>query len=242
MLDRPDVRFVPGRFLADWRHNWAFGKWTLRSYLVGNTTPQVMLWLLGLTAGEAAVGVLGACSTIVGMTYVLLNGVDNVLTPQATEAFHQNGVKGLRRFLLLAAGFLALTMGGFCLFVFATGDWLTVLVFGSHYQGSGGILSMLGLSALLSSIGIVAGNGLWVVDQPRSNFIADAACLLVTLSVAAILVVPFGAWGAAAATLAGALAAALARCLTLARFLAAIELDSDPPPAAAISSSCPLSS
>ncbi|MGD9632901.1 MAG: lipopolysaccharide biosynthesis protein [Pirellulales bacterium] len=238
LLDRPQLRFVRERFLSDWRHNWAFGKWTLRSYLIGNTTPQVMLWMLGLTAGEAAAGTLGACSTLVGMTYVLLNGVDNVLTPQAVGALHHGGAKNLRRFLLCAGAFLALTMGSFCLLALLTGDWLVVLVFGAHYQGTGAILSMLGFSALATSIGIVAGNGLWALEHPRANFIADVACLIVTLIAAAILIPLYAAWGAAAATLAGTAAAAVVRCLTLARFLEELESESQFSTGAALTSSC----
>lgn len=238
LLDRPHLRFVRERFITDWRHNWAFGKWTLRSYLVGSTTPQVMLWMLGLTAGEAAAGILGACSTIVGATYVLLNGVDNVLTPQAVGALHRGGAKKLRRFLLHAAGFLALTMGSFCLFALVTGDWLVVLVFGAHYHGTGMILTTLGFSALATSFGIVAGNGLWALEHPRANFVADVACLIVTLIAAAILIPLYEAWGAAAATLSGTVAAAIVRCLTLARFLEEMESEAKFSTGAALPSSC----
>ena len=101
---------------SDWRQNWAFAKWTLRSYLLGYTAPYVLLWILGLTAGAAAAGVLGICNTLIGMTNVLVMGVDNVLTPQATHAFATGGTQGLRRILLRTGAFLTLILGGlFCL-------------------------------------------------------------------------------------------------------------------------------
>ncbi|MEX2112396.1 MAG: lipopolysaccharide biosynthesis protein [Pirellulales bacterium] len=227
LLDRPRVRFVRERFMPDWRHNWAFGKWALRSYLVGNTTPQLMLWIVSLTVGAAATGVLGACSNLIGMIYVILCGVDNVLTPQAAHDFATGGVKGLRRTLSLAAAFLGLTLGGFCLLVLLTGDWLVVLAFGAHYQGTGAILVTLAVSALMSGLGIVAGNGLWAINQPRSNFVADVCCMSVTLIAAAFLIVPFGALGAALATLAGASTAAVVRGITLARYLEGGDLESN---------------
>src|SRR6185295_17625777 len=80
------------------------------------------------------------------------------------------------------------------------------------------ILFVLALGLLANSLGIVAGNGLWAIDQPRSNFFADVCCLLITL-VAATLIIPFGTLGAALAILAGTTSGAVVRAITLARFL-----------------------
>jgi O-antigen/teichoic acid export membrane protein len=109
-------------------------------------------------------------------------------------------------------------MGGCFLFVLFTGDWLMVLVFGEAYRGTGAILIVLTGSTLMHCLGTLAHNGLWAVDRPRSNFVADVCCLAVTLVVAALLIVPYGALGAAFATLAGITTAALVRSLTLLRY------------------------
>jgi O-antigen/teichoic acid export membrane protein len=107
----------------------------------------------------------------------------------------------------------------------ATGDWLTVLAFGSAGEGTGAILGALAVSALMNGIGVVAGNGLWAIDQPRPNFLADVFSMAVTLIAAALLVLPFGALGAALATLAGMTAAAVVRTITLVRFLRRVEAE-----------------
>jgi O-antigen/teichoic acid export membrane protein len=230
-LDRPQVTFVGARFLSDWRHNWVFAKWALPSYLVGNTTPQLMLWIVSLTIGSAATGIFGACASLIGMTTVLLLGVDNVLTPQAAHAFATGGVQELRRILYLAAAFLGLTLGGLCVVVFVTGDWLVVSVFGSHYVGTGAILAALSLSTLMSALGIVTSSGLWAIDQARPNFAADVVCMTVTLIAAALLIVPYGAFGAALATLAGVAISAIVRTMTLAHYLNRAAGDLRPTPA-----------
>jgi O-antigen/teichoic acid export membrane protein len=71
----------------------------------------------------------------------------------------------------------------------------------------------------MNGISIVAGNGLWAIHQPRSNFVADVCCMSVTLIAAALLIHPFGALGAALATLGGTLTAAIVRTITLFRYL-----------------------
>ncbi len=225
LIDPPTIRFVRHRFVPDWRFNWAFSKWALRSYLVGSTTPYLMLWILGLTVGTSDAGVFGACLTLVGIANVLLTGIDNVLTQQGAHAFVTEGAQGLRRVLLRTAAMLVLALGGVCLFIALTGDWLPVLVFGGRFQGTGGILLALALSASVGSLGLVAGNGLWAVDKPRNNFVGDIYCIAVTLTTAGLLIPRFGALGAALSNLTGMTAGVVARITMLKRFLNRAAID-----------------
>jgi O-antigen/teichoic acid export membrane protein len=218
-LDRPHLLFVRQRFLPDWCENWHFSKWALQTFVLGNTTPQLMLWIVSATIGASSTGIFGACNNLIGMAYVVLCGVDNVLTPQAAHAFATGGVKDLRRILIFAATFMAVTMGALCVFLLITGDWLVVLTFGNHYHGTGAIVLTLALSTTLNGLSIVVGNGLWAIHRPRSNFFADVCCMTVTLIAAALLIRPFGPLGAALASLAGASTAAVVRTFTLVRFL-----------------------
>ena len=219
LLSKPQVRVVRARLLPDWKQNWSFGKWALRTYVLGSTTPQLMLWLVSAAAGPAATGIFGACNNLIGICNVILGGVDNVLTPQAAHAFATGGVKELRRILIVAGLFFVVTMGGLCLFILITGDWLMVFVFGSHYQGTGAILIALSASAAINCLSMLAHNGLWAIDRPQANIVADVCCLVVTLIAAVVLIYPFGALGAALATLAGITTAAVVRTSTLMRCL-----------------------
>lgn len=236
LIERPRLHFVRQRFLPDWRHNWGFSKWALQTYVLGNTTPQLMLWIVSLTIGATATGLFGACNNLIGMTYVILSGVDNVLTPQAAHAFATGGVSELRRTLLLAGAFVAVTMGTFIALFLITGDWLVVAAFGKQYQGTAAILIALAVSTLMNGLSIVSGSGLWAIDRPRSNFLADVCCMGATLIAAAVLVHPFGALGAALATLAGTSTAAVVRIFTLIRCLDGCALESDVPVSSALSS------
>ena len=102
-----------------------------------------------------------------------------------------------------------------------------VFVFGEHYRGTGPILITLTASTAMSCLSMLAHNGLWATDQPRSNFVADVCCMTVTLIAAALLIHPFGALGAAMATLAGSTTAALVRSFTLFRYFEARALESE---------------
>jgi O-antigen/teichoic acid export membrane protein len=106
-----------------------------------------------------------------------------------------------------------------CLVIAVTGDWLAVLVFGAHFQGTEAVLLTLAFSALVASLGHVAGCGLWAVDEPRKNYLGAVCGMAVTLTTAALLIPPLGVLGAALATLAGMTASAVAQVIMLERFL-----------------------
>jgi O-antigen/teichoic acid export membrane protein len=109
--------------------------------------------------------------------------------------------------------------------ILATGDRLAVLAFGAAGQGSGAILAALAVSTLMNGIGVVAGNGLWAIDKPRPNFLADVFCMFATIVAAWFLIVPLGVLGAALANLAGMSAAAIVRTITLMRYLHRTQID-----------------
>ncbi len=222
-IARPEATFQRGRYRPDWRVNWSFGKWTVRSYLVGNTTQYLMPWILNLAVSTAAAGVLGACITLINLANLFLTAIANILTPRAAQAFAQGGVSDLRRVLVLAAAALLPALALFCLIIFAIGSRLAVFVYGEQYAGTGLILSVLSLSILANGVGTLVGNGLWAIDQPRANFVADVCCLSVTLGVAALSVSALGTLGAAAALLAGTSVSAGVRSVTLWYALAALD-------------------
>jgi O-antigen/teichoic acid export membrane protein len=207
--------FESTRYLADWRHNWVFARWALRGYLVHNILPYVMVWVVGVAAGTAAAGLLGACTTLIGVTTLLLTGVDRFLTPRAAQAFVEGGEQSLRRVLRQSSALLLMVLVPFAVFVVATGPWLAEFAYGVGFEDSGPLLATLAFVSVATAVGMVSGIGLWAVDRPRANFLADLCSVSVTISMAILLVPMQGALGAALATLAGCTVAAIVRVFTL---------------------------
>ena len=220
LLDKPTARFERSQYWPDWTQNWSFGSWALRSYVVGSTIPFVMPWILGLTVGMAAAGVLAACNTLINISNLFLVSMDRVLMPRAAQAFARGGAGDLRRVLKWAALVILPALGAFCLLVFLFGAQLAVFVFGDQYRGHGDILTALALVMFANGVGTIAGSGLWAIDKPRINFAADVVTLLVTIAAGFALVVPWGAFGAALAILAGTSTGCIVRTVRLQRALA----------------------
>jgi O-antigen/teichoic acid export membrane protein len=194
------------RVLADWRENWSFAKWALAGQLLGRATSYLLPWLVALAHGEVATGLLAACITLVNLAGTFIAGVSRFLTPKAAQAFADEGARALNRVLGKAALIFLATLSVFCAAMLFAGDRVVVVVYGPSYAGAGTVMSILALAMLADSLGITAGNGLWAIDQPQANFVADAATFVVTIALVICLVGPVGVAGAAWAMLGGALA------------------------------------
>jgi O-antigen/teichoic acid export membrane protein len=189
--------------LVDFLHNWTFARWALASQLLACTTPYVMPWVVALTHGEAQTGTLGACSTLVGLSNMFMLGLCNFLSPKAARAFAAGGLPELQAVLRKTALLFAVSLGAICLVGFACGEEIAIAVYGPPFAGTGWIIGVLALSVLANSMGVTAGNGLWAMERPHANFVADLLSLGVVIVATISLVPHYGPLGAALATLAG---------------------------------------
>lgn len=200
---------------SDWLSNWGFAKWALASQLIGCSTPYVLPWAISITRGEHDTGLFAACVTTMGLSMVFISALSNVLTPVSARRYATGGTASLLRVLWRAILAFVAIVGTFCVVIFITGDMLVVWFYGEDYAGTGMICRWLAVGVLLNSLSVVAGNGLWAIDQPRWNLPADVAALGITIIAAISLIPPYGVLGAAQATVAGAGAGVLIRTLTL---------------------------
>jgi len=207
----------------DWLHNWTFARWALASQLLACTAPYVMPWVVAVSHGEAQTGLLGACTTLVGLSNTFLQGLCNFLSPRAAQAFSQGGVKELRWVLINTALLFAATLGALVAIAFTLGEQIAVLLYGPSFAGAGLIIGVLSLSVLANSAGVVAGNGLWAMERPKANFVADLCSLGVVIVATCWLVPTFGPLGAAISTLAGTATDAAVRLWILSRAMRELE-------------------
>jgi O-antigen/teichoic acid export membrane protein len=211
---RQTAKLAADRILPDLRENWTFSRWALACQLAGLAF-YIMPWMLTAVHGEAATGELAACNTLVGLANLFVLGMGNYLTPKASLAFSREGYPGLVRVMKKMAVLFAGTLSMFCFVVYFGGDWLASTVMGPKYHGLGMLIVLMAVATLIDSLSLTAGNGLWALDAPSANFFADCVMLVVSLTVAAVLVRPWGATGIAVAMIAGRLCCAVIRWFTL---------------------------
>ncbi|MEX2175329.1 MAG: lipopolysaccharide biosynthesis protein [Pirellulaceae bacterium] len=203
--------------ISDFLHNWTFARWALASQLLACTAPYVMPWVVALTHGAAQTGMLGACSTLVGLSNMFMMGLCNFLSPKAARAFAAGGLAELQSVLRKTALLFATSLGLVCLVGFTLGEQIAIWVYGPAFAGTGLIIGVLSLSVLANSMGVTAGNGLWAMERPSANFVADLFSLCVVVVATVTLVPLWGPLGAALATLCGTSSDATVRLWILRR-------------------------
>jgi O-antigen/teichoic acid export membrane protein len=220
------VRFSVARIVPDWRQNWSLARWALASLVVSSFTPYLSSWILANRPnGTNVTAMLAAAATLVGPAHMFLMGMASYLAPQSAAAYARGGSSELSRTLAKGALLQGLGIGLIALVLVVFGGPLLLAVYGPKYAGGGAIVAAVAGCALANGMGGLAGSGLWAMERPQANFVADLGALLVTLLASVLLIGRLDALGAALAMLAGALTGSLVRGLTVMRALSSKPLD-----------------
>ncbi len=196
-------------YVNDWaiprfaRENFSYSKWSLVTYMMGSTTPFLMPWVLVAYESERMIGIYSACSTLMGLSYMFVIGVANMLKAKAAYAFTHEGLAGLQKVLVMTLALYLTFLIPFCLMVTFLSDWLMLSVFGPEFTGYGMVSIVIACNVLVGSISIVIGNGLCAMRRPEANINADVGTLLITIITALVMIPQYGILGAAFASLAG---------------------------------------
>ncbi len=212
---------------AAWMHareNWSFARWALLTQVVGSSTPYLMPWIVAGIHGTMETGVLGACTTIVGLSNMFLIGVGNLMSPKAALAFASGGIPALQKILRQRATLCAAALGLASLAAFTIGGPVAGLVYGPEFGNCGLIMGILSLAALANSLGAAAGNGLCSMNRPGANLWADFGSLAISLVAMFVLIPYLGTAGAALATLITMTADAAMRWVILGRTMRTISI------------------
>ena len=111
----------------------------------------------------------------------------------------------------------------FVVFLFFAGDVVMDILFAGRYPDAHPVINILALNLLASSLVMVAGNGLWALNRPSANFLAELARLIVTFGLVLWLVPGLDTLGAAYALLGGTIAGGFVSFIVLRRLILAHE-------------------
>jgi O-antigen/teichoic acid export membrane protein len=224
---KPPIQFLISRSQAivDWRNTWSYSKWLVLGRGLGIASYLIVPWLLALLHGETQCALFGKAFTLVGLSVMVVVGLNSYFQPLSIRAFHSQGSPALRASLRSTIALFTVLLLGLCGLYFVFGNQLMNLVFKTTDPLQGWVVSLLGLNVLAFSYAIVAGNGLAALKQSRANFWGEISNFAVSCLVAIPLVMTFATPGAALAILLGSLAAAWVTNWQLRRSLAEYDLD-----------------
>lgn len=185
--------------------------------------PSLDLWVLSAVGGDLPAAVKGTYMAALNAARIpgfLANAMTSVLVPSIAAALAVGDLDSARRTMQGAMRFMLVALLGLCAPIAANADAVMVLLFSSEYAGGGPVLAVLvfaqGLfmTVLLTLCNVLFGGG-------RTGVAATLALALVPVQVGltALLVLHYGAVGAALGTLFGAAAGAAIAATLVARMI-----------------------
>ncbi len=152
------------------RENYDFGKWLLGVNMMYWGQGQAINYFAAGVLSVAIVGAINACMNVLGVLRVFFLGLQNILLPEASRRYRDDGHAGLTRYLRK----IAVTGGTFTFaVVFAAGTWNEYwlgLCYGSAYRGYGWIVIWWSVYYLISFFHRPYSTGLSVFDSTRYIF------------------------------------------------------------------------
>ena len=218
ILSRNDFMVQRNQIFPVIRRNLSFGGWILAGRIVSLLNSDILvLWLMAFVLGNKATGIFAACMTVVHLSNPFVLGMGQVLTPRVAQAFADNGLREVQRVARKATLFMGLALSGFCIGAFLFGDEALRIFYGSQYDGNSHTITVLSVSILASALSMPAASSLLVLERPDVSLKASATGLLLTMTVASVLVFPLGVLGVAWGLLCGQIGASAVRWIVFRR-------------------------
>jgi len=177
---------------------------------------RVTVVVVSLAATELETGYFSTSFRVVEVIIALPVLVIGAAYPIVTRAYRDDAdrfVYGVRRMFELSL----IVGGGVALLLVLGARFATDVLGGAEAAPAAAVLRIQGLALIGTFVAVACGFPLLVMGRYRSLLVANALGLLVTLVTAIVLVGPYGARGAAVATVAAEIALALATTWALAR-------------------------
>ncbi len=201
--------------VQDWHHNWSYARWLVVARVFGIAPVVVIPWLIFSFEGDAGTGVFGACTSLVGVSLMFVQGANNVFQPRTMLELQKNGIRGLLTAIGESTGVICAGLICISTVFFFFGNNLLVIL-GTQYVGFGFLTFLLSVSTLVISISTMLSNGLAALKKSKDFFWGEVSYCVVSIVSALVLIPSQGLNGAAYAMILGGLAVTIVTAVRLA--------------------------
>jgi len=174
-------------FYSSTERHFQFSKWLSISAFMQFGAVNYFILVAASLWGPSAAGALKATQNIIGVTHILFQGLYNVVPPEASRRYQQEGIRGvliyLRKISWLGGG--ATTIIALLIGVFSE-LWLN-LVYGEEFVSYGYILKWYAIIYVLAFFSVPLHTWFRVLEYTQPIFWATLSMLLFSLSSANIL-------------------------------------------------------
>ena len=182
---------------------WPIGKWMLPNVAMTFGQEQVVWLIVGAMLGDAAVGGLRGAQYVVSLAYPFLAALENVAPVQASRAYDQNGIAGLRTYIVRLLVMFSPVACGFPLLTALSADYWLKLFFGPKFQSYDTCLRIFALVVVFVFVRDLMSYFFRAAHQTQLTFQAFAVSSIITMVIMVPLIWSGGVVGAAVAIAAG---------------------------------------
>jgi O-antigen/teichoic acid export membrane protein len=175
---------------------WNLGRWLLLNNLLGMINIQVAVWTVGYFHKEAAVALLGAVSSVLGITHPALMGLTRMLVPSVARAAHEHGRKAAIRVAATIAGFGAAALLPIYLCIALFSSFVLNLFYKEKYLHAVVQLRLVVLVYVIDYVGRMIESTLNGLEENRAASVANIAAATITVIVALPLIYFYSVNGA----------------------------------------------
>jgi O-antigen/teichoic acid export membrane protein len=223
MWNYSSFRIEGAQVRLDLFKNWGLGRWLVAGQLATIVAGYSLPWIIAWMQNESKTGIYFGCATLVRIGAPFLVAVQNVLVPRSATAFAESGLDGLRRVVRRVTVGLVMGTGMFTIFLAVFGHYLVELFFGPDYAGQGAVVALLAMNELAFASMLGAASGLTVLERSELLFRSNLAAILVTVTLAWILISQLGLPGAAMAQFSGTFVGSLIAILYYRRVVSTLQ-------------------
>jgi O-antigen/teichoic acid export membrane protein len=190
------VRISYGKLRRVATRHWISSKWLLGSNLLQWAGGSVFYVSAPAYLGVAAVGAMRAAQSLLNVTNIWFQSLENVIPSEAARRLHHGGVGAMLRYLRQ----VALRWGGltlvFAIAVAVFANPLMRFIYGSAFQGYGYVIRWMAFICIVTVITVSPVAGLRAIEKTRPIFYANIVSTLLAFLLSVPIVKVFALRGA----------------------------------------------
>lgn len=181
--------------IESFRRHWRLSIWLAPSSVLQWLSRNMFIIITNGILGTTAVGALKATQTLVGITHILFQGLENIIPVRAAQRFSSGGRSSLFAYLRKTSIFVSVT-ALFIVLVFASapGFWIK-LTFGEEFLEYSYLVRWYAAFYVLLSLGLPLRYGLLVIEKTAPLFVAYLIATTISLGSIYFLIDTWGLSG-----------------------------------------------
>lgn len=190
------MHFRWAQLLADFRRNWALGRWMLSCSILWSICIDQYPWILTTLRGSSNAAIWASCFGVMSFLKPCVTALNNDAAPRVASDYAMGGVPALRGSVYRCARTAGLVTLPLVLGLILWGGSLVRLLYGARYGGTSVLVSLLSLGFWFYAIGLAFPYGILALQRPRLDFAINVICFVVFIGVGLWLVRTYGVFGA----------------------------------------------